>query len=500
MIKKMKKFGEYACKIFACVTLFVAVLFTLLFSSTANGVVKLGASAASATAVTENTSVRDVPENGKVVPDTYYFELYGSVTVATVFGVPCFYYMECSSFHPNQNYTIRFANSGDIVPMRVVLQTPAGEQIVSSWSDIVTFTFTPAISSYLICLQYQDTAVGDRFDADIIFGMVTGLETSSAFWRGFAAAYTSGFEYGDSVGYERGYSVGYSEGYTTGYNEAYDKGYQDGVEYGRREGWQDGYEQGKDEGYDEGYQDAIVDQLLPVAHFTQQNVEPRFNAQYLASYTASERVISWTSKSHGPDADGAFGVVCRPIMPLLPNSTYLIRYTSNRSFFLGFKDVAQTYLDIIPNPSYFEAGEEKEVYFTMPVAIHSDSTYAVSGANSIYLYIESPDSSITISNVSIYQVSDSSGVYDEGYKSGLAQGKIEGRIEGYQEGYSKGLEVAESGNFFTLIMAVIDAPVSAFTSLLDFNILGFNMRSVMLSFLMTAFVIAVVRLFTEGKT
>lgn len=73
-----------------------------------------------------------------------------------------------------------------------------------------------------------------------------------------------------------------------------------------------------------------------------------------------------------------------------------------------------------------------------------------------------------------------------------------GQTAGYNSGYAAGLAAGNGNSFLGLITAVVDAPITAFTSLLDFEILGFNMRSVVLSLLTAAFVIACLRLFS-GK-
>ena len=121
----------------------------------------------------------------------------------------------------------------------------------------------------------------------------------------------------------------------------------------------------------------------------------------------------------------------------------------------------------------------------------------------------------TLQNATVY--SNAGGYlngYDNGYTAGNSAGHTEGVLQGREEGYKKGekvgyengygvgysdgLKTAETGDFMSLITAVIDAPVTAFTSLLDFEILGFNMRTFVLSILTAALVIAMLRLFS-GK-
>lgn len=82
--------------------------------------------------------------------------------------------------------------------------------------------------------------------------------------------------------------------------------------------------------------------------------------------------------------------------------------------------------------------------------------------------------------------------YDKGYDKGYTEGH---RI-GYDKGYDKGLQ--QNNTFLSLMTAVVDAPVKAFTSLLDFEILGYNMSQVARSILSICLLLAIVRFFSGG--
>ncbi len=71
----------------------------------------------------------------------------------------------------------------------------------------------------------------------------------------------------------------------------------------------------------------------------------------------------------------------------------------------------------------------------------------------------------------------------------------QGQQVGYDKGYSAGLADGDGNSFLSLITAVIDAPITAFTSLFNFEILGFNMRTFVLSILTAALVVAIMRFF-----
>lgn len=80
-------------------------------------------------------------------------------------------------------------------------------------------------------------------------------------------------------------------------------------------------------------------------------------------------------------------------------------------------------------------------------------------------------------------------VYDSGYVYGYSEGASAGKSSGYSDGYNTGNRVgyqigynagvADSNDysFLSLIGAVVDAPLAAFTNLLNFEILGFNFLS-----------------------
>lgn len=74
----------------------------------------------------------------------------------------------------------------------------------------------------------------------------------------------------------------------------------------------------------------------------------------------------------------------------------------------------------------------------------------------------------------------------------------QGQQAGYDSGYTAGIAAGGNNSFLSLITAVVDAPITAFTSLLDFDILGFNVKNVVLSLLTAALVIACIRFFS-GK-
>lgn len=85
--------------------------------------------------------------------------------------------------------------------------------------------------------------------------------------------------------------------------------------------------------------------------------------------------------------------------------------------------------------------------------------------------------------------------YLNGYDSGYKIGYDKGNTIGYNSGYNKGVESANNYSFLGLIGAIVDAPVSALSGLLNFDLLGFNMFNFFTSILTCALIIFIVRLF-----
>lgn len=72
-----------------------------------------------------------------------------------------------------------------------------------------------------------------------------------------------------------------------------------------------------------------------------------------------------------------------------------------------------------------------------------------------------------------------------------------GKNEGYNSGYAAGVAAGGNNNFMSLITAVVDVPIKAFTSLLDFEILGYNMKNLALALLTAGLLVAAIRFFSR---
>ena len=89
-------------------------------------------------------------------------------------------------------------------------------------------------------------------------------------------------------------------------------------------------------------------------------------------------------------------------------------------------------------------------------------------------------------------------IYTQGQYDAYGNNRFNaGRNEGYSAGYAAGVAAGGNNNFMSLITAVVDAPITAFTSLLDFEILGYNMKDLALALLTAGLLVAAIRFFSR---
>ena len=96
--------------------------------------------------------------------------------------------------------------------------------------------------------------------------------------------------------------------------------------------------------------------------------------------------------------------------------------------------------------------------------------------------------------------SKSQEAYDNGFSAGVNSiNKNDIFNQGYTKGFSEGSAEGSNYTFMSLLGAVIDAPISAFTGMFDFTLLGVNLRSFILAMLTLAIVIVLIRIALGGK-
>lgn len=150
---------------------------------------------------------------------------------------------------------------------------------------------------------------------------------------------------------------------------------------------------------------------------------------------------------------------------------------------------------------------DNELYFINKKNIAQSCYFWISGksgdsVNIPFIYPRISDESLAsyVPNTIQQRIDDSyENGLNEGYKNGYTAGKNENTQSYYDKGYSDGWAASGSGKFTSLFTAVIDAPVAAFTNLLDFQILGVDMKKFALALISLALVLAIVR-FVLGKS
>lgn len=132
-------------------------------------------------------------------------------------------------------------------------------------------------------------------------------------------------------------------------------------------------------------------------------------------------------------------------------------------------------------------------YFVFSFQISGTSDFAHYTFNQQRYYLDFPD----LSSNSYYQSGYNDGYnvgYNDGTDSGYQDGYNVGEDVGYNNGYNAGVESSSDYSFLALIGAVVDAPVNAFTSLLNFEILGFNILSFVTGILTILVIVFVIKL------
>lgn len=115
----------------------------------------------------------------------------------------------------------------------------------------------------------------------------------------------------------------------------------------------------------------------------------------------------------------------------------------------------------------------------------------------IQIQINKSDPAINfIPENTIYQNTLNTTGYTQGFQDGLKQGQQEKEIYGitqYNKGKQDGITSANKYTFKGLISAVFDVPIQTLYGMLDFNILGINILSLVMSIVSVILLIAIVK-------
>lgn len=294
--------------------------------------------------------------------------------------------------------------------------------------------------------------------------------------------------------------VPYSKGtYDDGYNAGYDTGYEEGYNAGVTDGTQTGYDKGHADGYDEGYNNGLADEV-----YTASQAFKSSGYNYVSVLSDGTSTRFEADKKIGALVSD-FENVNIPLSGLYFAASDLVADDSGGSLVL---------------PSDFESLTGDTVY-----ELFASSQYAITFDNYVVMaqwLIDNPMDNLVLipsdinnpSSDGIYPiyfvmndrsllerfVSGAGAAYDLGYQGGYNAGYDVGDGDGYNRGYGVGFNDGQSdalsGNytFLGLIGSVIDAPISAFRGLLDFELLGVNMSSFVLAVMSLCVIIVIIRM------
>lgn len=280
----------------------------------------------------------------------------------------------------------------------------------------------------------------------------------------------------------------------------YDKGYTAGESAGYTQGKEDGKEEGKEEGYTEGYNAASDDLNLGVL----KGAELCANIEYANGETLWVSYETPTFTYNGID-----------LAPFRDKYYYYNNDTDNMI------ERAEIYI-IFAVPFVYEQfpitffGSSDSVVYGGHFKGTDGKQYACErDVTANYSPFKIDEGSYT-SNLQVVELvvlfgraSDTldgcflcvSGQFRNGFAAGYNEGLVDGfdpgfdagKRYGYNDGYAAGVADSNQSGFASLLFAVVDTPVKAFSSLLDFEILGVNLKNFVLSVLTLAFFISILR-------
>lgn len=108
------------------------------------------------------------------------------------------------------------------------------------------------------------------------------------------------------------------------------------------------------------------------------------------------------------------------------------------------------------------------------------------------LALTQENNQLVAENSQLQQTNNNLNAQLDNLENSITQQVQNAQSAGYNSGYSAGIAAGGKNNFLGLFTAVVDAPLQAFTGLFDLEILGFNMKNLILgilSFAVTAMVI-----------
>lgn len=367
--------------------------------------------------------------------------------------------------------------------------------------------------------------------------------------------YQDGYASGNSVGYQNGYNEGYNTGYDEGNDIGYSNGYDKGKDRGYREYVMKYTILNQYESsvyfYWDSRQYVSSDDLakeddwtFPVYITSMNNELYPFDGFSFDTSLITKEMTNFDGElksSSGQFFDGLCGV---QVILKTSSATEKRTVAKDLPLMLSFGDEYDEFFDLITVQAVMPAGyvlpqnavkvDEDLYVITATVTAHNDEdgVFSYTLQELFGLEAETPIQSLSVkfwssySDVRVNDIEKSKSVVitnsandpsyiagvtagknqgiaqgrDEGYAQGLKDGEKngyntgynDGKIVGYNEGYKAGIDVGEL-TFTGLITAVVDAPVSVFASMFNFEVLGVNLLNFLTSILSVMIVFAVVK-------
>lgn len=280
----------------------------------------------------------------------------------------------------------------------------------------------------------------------------------------------------------------------------YDKGYTAGESAGYTQGKAEGKAEGKSEGYTEGYNAASDDLNLGVLKGASICAELEYEKGDHLWVSYDTPTFTYNGIDLAPFRDKYYYYNNDPDNMLESAEIYIIFaepfvYEQFPITFFGSSDG-------VVYGGHFKGTDGKQYACERDVTANyapfkiDDGSYS-SNLQVTELVVKFGRASDTLDGCFIcesgqFQNGFSAG-YNEGLVDGFDPGFVSGKKYGYQDGYAAGVADSNQSGFASLLFAVVDTPVKAFSSLLDFDILGVNMKNFVLSVLTLAFFISVLR-------
>lgn len=260
------------------------------------------------------------------------------------------------------------------------------------------------------------------------------------------------------------------------------------------------YDDGKKDGFNQGYQDASDTLNLGVLKGSKISASLTYSDNTKATITNEDPTFTYNGIDFRPSRDKW------EASKMLENAFVTVNFADSFSYkafplrFQGSSDVMSgTFLSTDGKKYSFNIERTDLLEGVVP------GQFVISGSYPVNLQIKSVTiqfgrATDTLEGVLLSVSGQYQNGYANGYNDGFAdndsysKGYVAGRDFGYNNGYNAGLAEGSAENGFAgLLFAVIDTPVKAFSSLLNFEILGVNMKSFVLSVLTLALFVVVVR-------